>query len=475
MRVNNYKPFYKILCDELKESILAGKLKCGDRLPSKRVMAAEKKLSLITIQNAYERLDAEGYITSEERRGYFVIHSGTEAVADEKNRSSVSTDKHKNDSPPILYDFKGSAAAAEGFPFYTWAKIMRQVLSEKDIRLLSVIDSKGVYELRVEISKKLAILRGIQCSPEQIIIGAGSEYLVGLIYQLIGKHYYAFENPGFTKAAKIYAKHGASLEFIPTDSEGIRTDIIRTKPEIEAVHVTPSHSFPLGIITSPRRRNELLEWVGESPGRLIIEDDFDSEFRYSGSSYPSLFSLDRSGRVIYMNTFTRTLAPSMRIGYMLLPSGLLEEFERDFSFYSSTVPALEQYVLARFIAGGSFERHINRMRRIYLSRRDALTESLLEYFCDNVEVLGKEAGVHLLVRLKNGVIESDIIEKAREAGILLSGISEFTPENSGDIIFSNALVVNFAGIGEDDIRKAVCLLAERLNNIYMEENNSEQT
>ena len=444
---------YKALSAELKSSILTGSLRWGERLPSKRAMASEKKLSLITVQNAYELLAAEGFIRGEERRGYYVTYSGRLLVPDKPVMPPAS------DRSGILYDFKSASTAAEGFPFYTWTRLMREILAEKDTRLLAAIDPKGVPELRREIAKQLAIMRGIYCSPEQIIIGAGSEYLVGLVYQLLGRKIYAFENPGFTKAAKIYAKSGAELNFIPTDGEGIRADLIRADPRLEAVHVTPSHSFPLGTVMSPRRRSELLEWVAASPERRIIEDDFDSEFRYDGRTYPSLYSLDRSDRVVYMNTFTRTLAPSMRIGYMVLPPKLLEEFERGFMFYSSTVPAMEQYVLARFIADGSFVRHINRMRRIYLRRRDTLARELKEHFGDKIEILGTEAGVHLLVRLGGGLLESEIIDAARGVGILLSGISEYIPDGSGDVLFSNALVLNFAGIGEDDIRAAVRLLA----------------
>ncbi|MCI8387144.1 MAG: PLP-dependent aminotransferase family protein [Clostridiales bacterium] len=446
------EPLYKALASELKNGILTGRLKNGERLPSKRAMSSEKQLSLITVQNAYELLCAEGYLKSEERRGYFVSYSG-KLMSDD-----IPPVKLPDTSKP-RYDFKSSSTAAEGFPFYTWTRIMRETLSEKDTRLLAAIDPKGVYELRREISKRLAITRGIYCSPEQIIIGAGSEYLVGLVYQLLGRHSYAFENPGFTKAAKIYQRLGASLDFIATDSEGIRTDLISANKSLEVVHVTPSHSFPLGTVMSPQRRFELLEWVSDAPERRIVEDDFDSEFRYDGHSYPSLYSLDKSDSVIYMNTFTRTLAPSMRIGYMVLPPKLLAKFEQSFMFYSSTVPALEQYVLARFIADGSFERHINRMRKIYRSRRDTLIDALNAEFGGKIDILGKEAGVHLLIRLHGDLNESDIIDRAKNAGILLSGISEFTPEGSGDIIFSNALVINFAGISDSDIKAAVKLLA----------------
>ena len=444
------EPLYRALAAELRREIRSGILRSGDKLPSKRALAEEKKLSIMTVTGALELLEAEGCIRAEERRGYFVA-------------DGIRVDDMPEPEPEISqtfrFDFKSSNAAVEGFPFYTWARLMRETLSEKDDRLLSAIDPKGVYELRCEISRQLRLMRGIVCEPRQVIIGAGTEYLIGLIYQLLDKRRYAFESPGYTKAAKIYSHLGAKLSFIPTDSEGVCVDVIRRLNCIDVVQVTPSHSFPLGIVTSPDRRRELISWVAGSDGRYIIEDDFDSEFRYSGKSYPSLYSLDHSDRVVYMNTFTRTLAPSMRIGYMILPPALLKVFERDFMFYSSTVPALEQYVLARFIADGAFERHLSRMRRIYRRRRDLLIEELAR-FGDSVEVLGIEAGVHLLVALKDRLTERGVVKYAASHGILLAGIGDYLPTGDDRIMFGDAVVVNFAGVSEDSIREAVDIMYE---------------
>lgn len=446
------EPLYKALAAELRREIRSGRLRPGDKLPSKRALAEEKKLSLMTVTGALELLEAEGCIRTEERRGYFVADTVKPMLLPDPP-----PEPERGAESGCLYDFKSSHTAVEGFPFYTWAKLMRETLSEKDDRLLAAIDPKGVYELRAEIAKQLGLMRGIVCEPRQVVVGAGTEYLIGLIYQLLGKSGYAFESPGYTKAAKIYSRLGASLSFIPTDSEGIRADVIADTPSIDVVQVTPSHSFPLGTVTSLERRRELISWVSEREGRFIIEDDFDSEFRYSGPSFPSLYNLDHSGRVIYMNTFTRTLAPSMRIGYMILPPELLNVFEREFMIYSSTVPALEQYVLARFIADGAFERHLSRMRRIYRRRRDVLIEEL-SCFGDKIEILGVEAGVHLLVRLCGGQSEREVVELARSNGILLSGISEYMPSGADPGLFGDAIVVNFAGVCEEDIRRAGELL-----------------
>ncbi len=448
-------PLYKKLADEIRSGIYSGTLRPGEKLPSKRALAEEKKLSLMTVVGALELLEAEGLICSMERRGYFVA-KGAVALSPEKLRPRGEAPKKSSGKDSggktEIFDFRSSGTAVEGFPFYTWAKLMRETLSEKDTKLLAAIDPKGVYELRLEISRKLALLRGINCEPSQIIIGAGIEYLLGLVYQLLGRRAYAFESPGYTKAAKIYSKLGAGLTFLPGDSEGVRADLLEDSG-IEVVQVTPSHSFPLGVVMSPERRRELISWVSSGEGRFIIEDDFDSEFRYSGPSFPSLYSLDRSDRVIYMNTFTRTLAPSMRIGYMVLPPGLTRKFDAEMNFCSSTVPALEQYVLARFIADGSFERHLSRMRRIYKSRRDVLCGEL-ERFGERIEVMGTEAGVHIIVRLKDGLSESEVVKKTARMGIHVAGISEYTMPGTPPGAIRNAIVMNFAGIDEDSIRRA---------------------
>ncbi len=443
------EPLYRALAAELRREIRSGNLRSGDKLPSKRALAEEKKLSIMTVTGALQLLEAEGCIRAEERRGYF--------VADGIKIDDSPEPEPESQNTSCRFDFRSSNTAVEGFPFYTWAKLMRETLSEKDVRLLSAIDPKGVRELRTEIARQLRLLRGIACEPRQVIIGAGTEYLIGLLYQLLGKRNYAFESPGYTKAAKIYSHLGANLSFLPTDSQGISVDILRQNADIDVVQVTPSHSFPLGIVTSPERRRELIAWVGEQDGHYIIEDDFDSEFRYSGGSFPSLFSLDHSDRVIYMNTFTRTLAPSMRIGYMVLPPTLLRLFERDFLFYSSTVPALEQYVLARFIADGSFERHLSRMRKIYRRRRDILIEELAR-FGDHIEVLGVEAGVHILVALKGGLTERGVLDYAASRGIVLAGIGDYLPSEKARGQFGDAVVVNFSGVAEDGIREAASIM-----------------
>ncbi len=440
---------YKQIYRELRDDILQGRLADGERLPSKRALAEEHHVSVITVLNAYDRLIAEGYVKSEPRRGYFVSFP-------RERLSLVRSVEQFSEAPRRemwQYDFKSVAAAEEGFPFSSWAKLMREVLSEKDAALLSAPDPKGVSELRCEIARLLALTRGLHCSPEQIIIGAGSDYLINLIYQLLGSRSYAVEDPGYTKAARIYENLGARVNYIPADDDGIRIERLRAS-DAEVVHVAPSHSFPTGLVTTPMRRAELLEWVAADPSRRIIEDDFENEFCYSGRRHASLSTMDTCERVIYMNTFTRTLAPSMRIGYIVLPPSMLAEFESRLAHCSSTVPTLEQHVLARFIADGSFERHVHRMRTIYKHRRDRLIAALSREFGDRIRVIGHDAGVHVLGEL-HGLPLRDVLEAARDASILLPSLGDYS--HSADA--RDALVFNFAGMREDDLDAAITRLA----------------
>ncbi len=457
---------YKELYEQLKEDILSGRITDGEKLPSKRAMANEKNISVITVVGAYDRLIADGLLQARQRSGYYVTYRGRKMTAGAR-AGAAAPGRWK-------YDFRSASAAAEGFPFATWARLTRRVLTEQDSRLLSVIDPKGVWELRCEIARQLSVYRNLACDPGQIVIGAGSEYLQGLIYQLLGSKSWAFENPGYTKAARMLARLGASLTFLDSDEEGVSGTELAASPGIEVLQVTPSHSFPLGKVMSPGRRRELLSWVEGAPGRTIVEDDFDSEFLYEGRTWPSLYSMDRSDRVIYMNTFTRTLAPSMRIGYMVLPPTLSARYDAEFSTYSSTVPAIEQYVLAQFIAEGSMSRHLVRMRKLYRQRRDTLIEALRRHFGDRIEISGREAGVHLLITLKD-LDEREVIKKAAAASVRLAGISEYTAANVGaadcgaadrgsaDRGMKNALVMNFAGMTQNDLAQGVRELARALD------------
>jgi GntR family transcriptional regulator/MocR family aminotransferase len=300
--------------------------------------------------------------------------------------------------------------------------------------------------------------RGVNCLPEQIIIGAGTEYLLGLIIQLLGrKKVYAIENPGYPKTHKILKSHYTNIDFIGLDEDGLKVDdIARTNSNV--VYITPSHHFPLGIIMPISRRMQLLKWANQSEDRFIIEDDYDSEFRFNGRPIPALQGLDVNEKVIYISTFSKSIAPSIRISYMVLPMPLLQRFSDEYSFYSSTVSRFEQYTLYRFIHGGHFERHLNRMRNVYRSRKDTLVEEIKKLPIGNkIEIIGENAGLHLLLKVHGGLAENDLITRAEKVGIKLYGLSEYylAPDES---MPNNVVVIGYSNYDKSEIAKAVNLL-----------------
>ena len=320
----------------------------------------------------------------------------------------------------------------------------------------------GVMELRQAISRHLYRFRGISAAPEQIVVGAGTEYLYNLLVQLLGRErIYGVEDPGYSKAERVYTLSGARCLSIPVDGEGVPLMALE-ESGCQVLHVSPNHQFPTGAVTPISRRQGMLRWAGEEEGRYIIEDDYDSEFRFTGRPIPTLQSIDREGKVLYVNTFSRTLAPSLRISYLVLPRELLKEYEGRLGFYSSTVPAIEQYTLALFLEEGHFERHLNRMRVFYRNRRDqviaAIGRSPLAGRC---RVLGEEAGLHFLLRLDTELEDAQLEKLAREKGIRLSFLSRYErmPGRAG----AHTLVVSYPGLEEEKLEAGLEVLAQLLD------------
>lgn len=345
------QPAYMQLYRRLREDILTARLKNGAKLPSKRFMAAETGVSVITVEHAYALLEDEGYIAGRQRSGYYVCFGGAAASAAPR--------------PTALQSI--GTAAPEDFPFSALARTMRRVLSDYGERILVRSPNRGCGELRGAISEYLARSRGISISPESIIIGSGAEYLYGLVVQLLGRgRRFALEDPCYKRIRQVYEANGAECELLDMGPDGIRSEALRGC-SAGALHVTPYNSFPSGVTASASKRHEYAAWA-ERRDAYIIEDDYDSEFAAAAKQVETIFSA-APGRVIYINTFTKTLAPSMRMGYMLLPEPLLGEYSRRLDFYSCTVPVYEQLVLAEFINSGSFERCINRRRRKIRAQR----------------------------------------------------------------------------------------------------------
>ena len=314
------KTMYEYLYELIKEDIADGKLKADEKLPSKRGLSQHLQISVKTVENAYEQLLLEGYIRSEEKRGYYV------------NKIAVVTGSAPSYAAPVkrfqeetyLADLTANNIQYDKFPFATWAKVMRETLTDYNTSLLKTVPFNGVLQLREAIADHLNRYRGMQVSADHIIIGAGTEYLYNRLLQLLGPDAkFGVENPGYRKITKIYDENGVDWDYVNIDDKGMKVDELRKKG-INVAHVSPEHHFPIGLVMPVARRQELLNWAAEEPGRYIIEDDFDCEFRMQGKPIPSMQSRDRSHRVIYMNTFSKTMVPSLRIGYMVLPEKLME-------------------------------------------------------------------------------------------------------------------------------------------------------
>ena len=423
------QPLYEQIYRQIRQEIAAGVLPPGTRLPSKRSLAAHLEVSVVTVEGAYSQLLAEGYLRSEPKRGFFVWMPEPDELPHAPAPAAgpgVFPAPAERPETPILYDFATNAVDTVHFPFATWAKLMREVLSQEDSALLASPPPQGVLELREAIVRYLYAFRGIRAKPEQIVVGAGSEYLTALLLQLLGHDGgWAVEDPGYRKAPLLFSHAGALVCPIPLDEHGLRVDALRWSGA-RVAHITPSHHFPLGTVMPVSRRQALLNWAMEKPGRYLIEDDYDSEFRFDGRPIPALQSLDTGERVIYLNTFAKSLAPSLRIGFMVLPPHLLERYQKEFLFYASTVPSFEQYTLARFLERDHFERHVRRMRTIYRQRRDALLAAAEAAGLTAWGTFsGTGSGLHLLFRASAGPSERALVEAAARAGVGVSPLSDY--------------------------------------------------
>ena len=364
----NHEEFaYMQLYKQMKKDIVDGVLVFGSKLPSKRLLAEETGVSVITVEHTYSILCDEGYLEARQRSGYYVIYreSDFQVVSQREGVDSVMSDiyslhdeSHHQPSHELSHGKTKSA-----FPFSVLAKTMRRVLTDYSEEILVKSPNHGCPELREAISSYLKRTSGIIVTPEQIIIGSGAEYLYSLIVQLLGKErVFALENPSYRKIRQVYEANGIACEMLTLGRDGIKTSEL-DKTNATVLHITPFNSFPSGVTASISKRQEYLRWADSRNG-YIIEDNYDSELTVSKKNEDTVFSLANNNTVIYLNTFSQTIAPSMRIGYMVLPENLVEKFERELGFYSCTVPVFEQYVLAELIYSGDFERHINRVRRV---------------------------------------------------------------------------------------------------------------
>ena len=443
-------PLYEQLYRMIRDDITSGKIEAGSKLPSKRSFSEHLGVSKVTVEAAYSLLIAEGYIYSVEKKGYYAEQVGIVPFAQPRSEEAA---------PPVKYEanLKSNGVSLKYFPFSVWAKLMREVTLNYSRELMEPVPYNGALCLREAICEYLAENRGMRVLPSQVIIGAGTEYLYGLIIQLLGfDKKVAIENPSYSRISAVYRSHGVDCLYVDMENDGISIDgLYRSGADV--VHISPAHHFPTGTVTTQKRRLEILEWASEKDSRYIIEDEYDSEFRFVGKPISPMQVSDANGKVIYINTFSKTIAPSIRISYMILPPALAREYEKRLGFYSCTVAAFEQYTLATFISEGYFERHIRRMKRRYKVLRDDIISQIENSpIADRVEILEPDSGLHFILKIATDKSDSEISEICGKEKIKIAFLSEYYvgKKDAGE----HLALINYSGISSEEFKKAlICL------------------
>ena len=422
------------LYSALREEIMSGRIAAGEKMPSKRQLAEHLHVSTATVEAAYGRLASEGYCESRPRSGMYAAQDLPSAGAVEHSEPVA-----------IRWDFSTGAADADHFPFSTWARLMREVLSEQNTSLLLSGDPQGSMELRREIAGMMLRLRGIEVSPECIVLGAGTEVLVTALVSLLGREkLFAVEDPGYSRVRRILVASGARIAPTPLSGGAIDVRALYTSGAGPA-YVTPSHQFPLGGEMSASQRTALLHWARET-GSYILEDDYDSEFRFAGVSLPALKAMDEGEQVIYMNTFARTLAPGLRLSFMVLPHSLIGRYRAMHA--ACSVPGFEQETLRKFIAGGYLERHVSRMRVVYRARLALLEKKAAELGLGEVAPCG--AGLYALLRVGGKTPTQELVPLAARAGVNLTRLADYGVMET-DKELERVVLLGFAGMDEQAI------------------------
>ncbi|WP_078546798.1 MocR-like pyridoxine biosynthesis transcription factor PdxR [Litchfieldia alkalitelluris] len=451
------EPLYIQLYKYIKQEILSGRMEPGARLPSKRKLSLHLEVSQNTIETAYEQLQAEGYVESFPRKGVYVKEVDKDVISTTNHEpSSNYIERADNDDYEI--DFSHGKIALDFFPFSIWRKLTVQSLFEDQSSMFLNGERQGELLLRQEIAKYLYQSRGVRCSPSQIIIGAGTQYLISLLTMIIGRDaVFSMEEPGFHRTREALKDQGVKVNPVTLDDEGLCIQELE-KSTANITYVTPSHQFPMGIIMPITRRMELLKWA-DNDGRYIIEDDYDGEFRYKGKPIPSLQGLDNREKVIYLGTFSKSLIPSIRLSYMVLPPKLLSIYHQHFSIYKQTVSRLHQHTLWLFMKNGHWERHLNKMRTVYRRKQQTLVDAIEHHFGKNAAIIGGDSGLHLLLSVQNQMSEKELIESAMDKKVKVYPTSVYY-ENYDAARQQSIVLLGFGGVTEQEIHKGVQLLRE---------------
>ena len=439
MLILNNGILYMQIYEYFKNEIINGTYKANTKLPSKRNLAKEYKISLNTVDNAYSKLLEEGFIYSKERQGFFVSDVGELYVLNNKPIHIVKEEEN------IEYDFSYSGVSDE-FPYKVFKKISSNIFDNKDI--LEKVDYQGYLPLRTQISEYLDKSRGFKAEPSQIVISSGSEYLFQIIFKLIsGK--FGIEDPGYNMLSNIMDTNDINYEFIPVDKNGMDLTKLK-KSKSDFCVITPAHQFPTGVIMNMQRRVELLNM---KKIKYVIEDDYDSEFKYSKRPVPALKSIDVNDKVIYIGSFSKSISPSFRVSFMVLPFDLVEKYNKIFKFFICPVSIMVQKMLTAFIETGEFEKHLNRMRKIYSKKRQLLIDMLSER--KDITIRGADAGLHVVLEYPKNYSEEYIVKKAKEKKIKVYGLSSYGTKRE-----IPSILLGFATLSEEKLKEGVKLFLE---------------
>lgn len=468
LQTNSGKCLYEQIYEHIRQEIREGKLLAGERLPSTRSLAEYLQVARSTVDYAYDQLLGEGYIEAKPYKGYFVCpleellqlkgSTGQEQnrVSDRHTQIAGCVDETSEREATYLYDFSPNAIEMSGFPFGVWKRITKNILNDSNQELFSQGEAQGDYDLRLTISRYLHSSRGVNCSPEQIIVGAGNDYLLLLLEKILGRHVpIAMENPTYKRAYRIFQSFAYQIITVDMDESGMKAAQLEEE-EARVAYVMPSHQFPTGTVMPIGRRMELLKWAGGDEDRYLIEDDYDSEFRYHGKPIPALQASDEQNKVIYIGTFSKAIAPAIRVSYMVLPEKLLTRYREECGFYSCTVSRIDQRILNEFIREGYFERHLNKMRKIYRTKHELLLDCL-KPFAEKFKISGENAGLHLVLTAKGGCSEQELIQAATERKVKVYGLSDsLVASGTGRA----AVLLGFGGLNAEEIEKGTKLLEE---------------
>ncbi|WP_203248311.1 MocR-like pyridoxine biosynthesis transcription factor PdxR [Sporosarcina beigongshangi] len=442
---NGNGPYYLQIYEQIREKIIQHQLPLQTKLPSKRQLARDLGVSVHTVQEAYAQLVAEGYIDSKERSGYFVAAYDYKRLAQKVQPIQSAS----SEVIEIEIDFHSGHVAKDAFPFKTWKKLLSRHIGDASF---TTSPWQGEWRLRQEIATYVQQSRGVSCAPHQVFISSGTQAQLQMICQFFREaQSVAIEDPGFIRARAVFEQHNIPYKAIPVDEFGV------TAPNgpHQLLYTTPAHQFPLGMILTIQRRIELIHWAHQNSA-YIIEDDYDGEFRYKGKPIPSLAELDQMKRVIYFGTFSKTLIPSLRMSYFVLPMKLVEPFEQLFALQKSTVSRMDQLTLADFIEQGYWRRHLDKMRTIYRQKQKAIVKAIHQYLTPDFEVIGENSGLHIVLKLPSNLTEKDAIELAEAIHIRVYPVST----SYANAKPAHLVLLGYGGLSHEEIDRGIQLLAK---------------